>query len=173
MKVVRPAFRAVLALALLAFASITPSFAQQAATRSGPGNKPVAMLAPVSTSSVDINTCDMDFIGGKSRPGSGGGSGGGGGSPSPGNGDPGSDPNLPPSPGPGFQPMTQHGQFVGWYSPEEVAMSSNGDFPGALVSILKSNRYYGGVLGAASILYELGLISSPFATDEAQAFLAH
>ena len=37
----------------------------------------VMMLPAVSTSSVDLNTCDMDFIGGRSRPSSGGGSGGG------------------------------------------------------------------------------------------------
>lgn len=125
----------------------------------------VIMLPNVSTASVDINTCDMDFIGGRSRPSAGGGGGGGGDNSG------GVDTSgYPPSPGPGFQPMTQHGQFVGWYSPEEVALSQT-DFPSALVSILRSDRYYGGIEGAASILYEIGKISSPFAFDEAAAFL--
>jgi hypothetical protein len=123
------------------------------------------MLPNVSTASVDLNTCDMDFIGGKSRPSAGPGGGGGGDS------DGGVDTSgYPPKPGPDYQPMTQHGQFVGWYSPEEVALSQT-DFPAALVSILKSDRYYGGISGAASILYEIGMISSPFAFDEAAAFL--
>ncbi len=124
------------------------------------------MLPNVSTASVDLNTCDMDFIGGKSRPSSGGGGGGGGSDPGAGTGQS----NYPPAPGPGYQPMTQHGEFVGWYSPDEVALSQT-DFPAALVSILKSDRYYGGIEGAASILYEIGMISSPFAFDEASAFL--
>jgi hypothetical protein len=124
------------------------------------------MLPNVSTSSVDLNTCDMDFIGGKSRPSAGpGDSGSGGGS------DGGVDTTgYPPKPGPDFQPMTQHGQFVGWYSPEEVALSQT-DFPAALVSILKSDRYYGGISGAASILYEIGMISDPFDFAAAAAFL--
>lgn len=124
----------------------------------------VMMLPAVSTSSVDLNTCDMDFIGGRSRPSSGGGSGGG-------DGTGGTDmSNYPPKPGPDYQPMTQHGQFVGWYSPEEVALSQT-DFPAALISILRSDRYYGGISGAASILYEIGQISSPFDFDAAAAFL--
>lgn len=127
----------------------------------------VIMLPNVSTASVDLNTCDMDFIGGRSRPsaGPGGGSGGSGGSSG------GVDTTgYPPKPGPDYQPMTQHGQFVGWYSPEEVALSQT-DFPAALISILRSDRYYGGISGAASILYEIGAISSPFNFDEAAAFL--
>ena len=124
----------------------------------------VIMLPNVSTASVDLNTCDMDFIGGRSRPSAGpGGSSGGssGGVDTTG---------YPPKPGPDYQPMTQHGQFVGWYSPEEVALSQT-DFPAALISILRSDRYYGGISGAASILYEIGAISSPFNFDEAAAFL--
>ncbi len=140
---------------------------QSASSQSG-GTQGVSMLPNVSTSSVDLNTCDMDFIGGKSRPSSGGGGGGGGGGSDPGSGT--GQENYPPSPGPGYQPMTQHGEFVGWYSPDEVALSQT-DFPAALVSILKSDRYYGGIEGAASILYEIGMISSPFAFDEASAFL--
>lgn len=124
------------------------------------------MLPNVSTSSVDLNTCDMDFIGGKSRPSAGPGDGG-----SSGGSDGGVDTTgYPPKPGPDYQPMTQHGQFVGWYSPEEVALSQT-DFPAALVSILKSDRYYGGISGAASILYEIGMISDPFDFAAAAAFL--
>ncbi len=127
----------------------------------------VMMLPAVSTSSVDLNTCDMDFIGGRSRPSAGPGGGGGGG----GDGTGGTDMSgYPPKPGPDYQPMTQHGEFVGWYSPEEVALSQT-DFPAALVSILRSDRYYGGISGAASILYEIGKISSPFDFDAAAAFL--
>lgn len=123
----------------------------------------VMMLPSVSSGSVDFNTCDMDFIGGRSRPSSGGGGGG--------DGTGGTDMSgYPPKPGPDFQPMTQHGQFVGWYSPEEVALSQS-DFPSALISILRSDRYYGGISGAASILFEIGKISSPFDFDAAAAFL--
>jgi hypothetical protein len=68
---------------------------------------------------------------------------------------------LPPAPGEGYQPMYQHGQFVGWWSPEEIALSKT-DFPAALRSIVNSDRYYGGELGRLSILYEIGDISSPF-----------
>ncbi len=138
---------------------------QNVGSQSG-GTQGVSMLPNVSTASVDLNTCDMDFIGGKSRPSSGGGGGGGGSDPGAGTGQS----NYPPAPGPDYQPMTQHGEFVGWYSPAEVALSQT-DFPAALVSILKSDRYYGGIEGAASILYEIGMISSPFAFDEASAFL--
>ncbi len=127
----------------------------------------VMMLPAVSTGSVDFNTCDMDFIGGRSRPSAGPGGGDSGG----GDGTGGTDMSgYPPKPGPDYQPMTQHGEFVGWYSPEEVALSQS-DFPSALVSILRSDRYYGGISGAASILYEIGKISSPFDFDAAAAFL--
>jgi hypothetical protein len=124
------------------------------------------MLPNVSTASVDLNTCDMDFIGGKSRPSAGPGGGGSGGGSNGGVDTTG----YPPKPGPDYQPMTQHGEFVGWYSPEEVALSQT-DFPAALVSILKSDRYYGGISGAASILYEIGMISDPFDFAAAAAFL--
>ncbi len=139
---------------------------QSNAAQSGIVNGEV-MLPAVSTSSVDLNTCDMDFIGGKSRPSSGP-SGGGGGDGGDGSGVDTS--GYPPKPGPDYQPMTQHGEFVGWYSPEEVALSQT-DFPAALISILRSDRYYGGISGAASILYEIGQISSPFDFDAAAAFL--
>jgi len=138
---------------------------QTTSAQSG-GASGALMLPNVSTASVDINTCDMDFIGGQSRPSSGPGGGGDGG-------DSGSGTdmsNYPPKPGPDYQPMTQHGEFVGWYSPEEVALSQT-DFPAALVSILKSDRYYGGISGAASILYEIGMISDPFDFAAAAAFL--
>jgi len=68
---------------------------------------------------------------------------------------------LPPSPGPGYQPMYQHGVAVGWWSPAEIALSQT-DFPAALRSIVNSDRYYGGESGKDSILYEIGDISSPF-----------
>ncbi len=162
-------------ISLMIILSSVPALAQNArrqarntvanAVRSAISPANVMMLPNTSTASIDLNTCDMNFIGGRSRPSSGGG--GGGGTP----GGTGQE-NYPPAPGPDYQPMTQHGQFVGWYSPEEVRLSQT-DFPAALVSILRSNRYYGGVTGAASILYELGLISSPFAFEEAQRFMGN
>jgi hypothetical protein len=144
----------------------TTTIAQNTAQTQSGSTSGVMMLPSVATSSVDINTCDMDFIGGKSRPSSGPSDSGGSGSSTGGVDTTG----YPPAPGPDYQPMTQHGEFVGWYSPAEVALSQT-DFPAALVSILKSDRYYGGITGAASILYEIGDISSPFAFDEAAAFL--
>lgn len=69
--------------------------------------------------------------------------------------------NLPPAPGPGYQPMYQHGEFVGWWSPEEIALAQT-DYPAALRSIVNSDRYYGGELGRLSILYEIGDVPSPF-----------
>lgn len=39
----------------------------------------------------------------------------------------GNDPNIPPSPGPGYQPVYLHGQFDGYLSPEEAAAWNNGD----------------------------------------------
>lgn len=68
---------------------------------------------------------------------------------------------VPPAPGPGYQPMYQHGILVGWYSPAEVALAQT-DFPAALLSVVNGPNYYGGQSGADSILYEIGAISSPF-----------
>lgn len=76
-----------------------------------------------------------------------GGGGGGGGTPNP--------YGVPESPGPGYAPMTQHGILVGWYSPEEVELAQT-DFRAALLSIINSDRYYGGQTGADSIRCELG-----------------
>jgi hypothetical protein len=69
--------------------------------------------------------------------------------------------DLPPSPGPGYQPMYQHGVAVGWWSPAEIQLAQT-DFPAALRSIVNSDRYYGGQADKDSILYEIGDISSPF-----------
>ncbi|HEY9715131.1 MAG TPA: hypothetical protein V6C72_16795 [Chroococcales cyanobacterium] len=80
--------------------------------------------------------------------------------------------NLPPPPGPGYQPMYQHGEFVGWYSPDEITLSQT-NFPAALLSVLASGRYYGGVEGAASILFEIGVIDSPFDFAAAANYLPH
>jgi hypothetical protein len=68
---------------------------------------------------------------------------------------------LPPPPGEGFQPMYQHGQFVGWYTPEQVARSQT-DFPSVLREVVNGPYYYGGEAGRRSILYEIGDIDSPF-----------
>jgi hypothetical protein len=119
-------------------------------------------LPPVATSAVGLNIVEAGSYGGNWNsfggwnPGNGGnafpGSGGEGG---------GLPPGFPPSPGEGYQLMTQHGQPVGWYSPEEIALSQS-DFPAALRSIVNSDRYYGGEMGRRSILYEIGDIDSPF-----------
>lgn len=69
--------------------------------------------------------------------------------------------NLPPSPGPGYQPIYQHGVFVGYMSPEESAMYAN-DAAAAWRSFANSARYVGGAGLRASLLYEIGDIDSPF-----------
>lgn len=68
---------------------------------------------------------------------------------------------LPEPPGEGFQPMYQHGQFVGWYTPEQVARSQT-DFASVLREVVKGPYYYGGESGRRSILFEIGDIPSPF-----------
>lgn len=57
-----------------------------------------------------------------------------------------------PSPGEGYQPMYQHGRFVGWWSPAEIALSQT-DFKAALRSIIHSDRFWGDAL---SIEIEIG-----------------
>jgi hypothetical protein len=121
-------------------------------------------LPPTATSAVGLNIVEAGSYGGNWGGGGGGGGfpgGGGGGGGFPGGVDNGLPPGFPPSPGEGFQLMTQHGQPVGWYSPEEIALSQT-DFPAALRSIVNSDRYYGGEMGRRSILYEIGDIDSPF-----------
>lgn len=58
---------------------------------------------------------------------------------------------LPEPPGPGFQPATVHGQFVGYYSPEEVALAQT-DFPAAFEAFVYSGRYLGSAENARYIL---------------------
>jgi hypothetical protein len=117
-------------------------------------------LPPVATSAVGLNIVEAGSYGGNWN--SFGGWNGGDGGAFPGGGEGGGlPPGFPPSPGEGFQLMTQHGQPVGWYSPEEIALSQT-DFPAALRSIVNSDRYYGGESGRRSILYEIGDIDSPF-----------
>lgn len=72
--------------------------------------------------------------------GSGGGGGGGGGGQ-----------DYDPPPGPGYQPATVHGVFVGWYSPEEVALAQT-DFPAAFEHFVYSDRYQGSWENAMFIL---------------------
>jgi hypothetical protein len=57
-----------------------------------------------------------------------------------------------PSPGEGYQPMFQHGIFVGWWSPAEIELAQT-DFPAALRSIIVSDRFWG---DAYSIRVEIG-----------------
>ena len=68
-----------------------------------------------------------------------------------GGGDPGGGNGLPPPPGEGYQPATVHGQFVGYYSPEEVALSQT-DFPAAFEQFVYSGRYLGSPENARFIL---------------------
>jgi len=58
---------------------------------------------------------------------------------------------LPEPPGPGYQPATVHGQFVGYYSPEEVALAQT-DFPAAFEAFVYSGRYLGSAENARFIL---------------------
>lgn len=62
-----------------------------------------------------------------------------------------------PKPGDDYQPMFQHGVFVGWWSPEEIALSQT-DFPAALRSIMASDRFWG---DAYSIKVEIGDLPWP------------
>jgi hypothetical protein len=59
--------------------------------------------------------------------------------------------NLPPAPGPGYQPAYTCEGFVGWYSPEEVALAQT-DFPAAFDAFVHSDRYTGSRLNADLIL---------------------
>lgn len=59
--------------------------------------------------------------------------------------------NLPPPPGEGYQPAYTCEGFVGWYSPEEVAMSQY-DFPAAFEHFVYSGRYTGSMTNAIMIL---------------------
>jgi hypothetical protein len=68
-----------------------------------------------------------------------------------GNSGPGGTPDYGPPPGPGYQPATVHGVFVGWYSPEEVALSQT-DFPAAFEHFVYSDRYQGSWENAMYIL---------------------
>lgn len=65
-------------------------------------------LPPTATSSVDISICDLPP---KNPPSV---------YTEPGGSNPGGNSNLPPSPGPGYQPIMQHGVFVGYMSPELI-----------------------------------------------------
>jgi len=56
-----------------------------------------------------------------------------------------------PPPGPGYQPATTCEGFVGWYSPEEVALSQT-DFPAAFEHFVYSDRYKGSWENAMLIL---------------------
>lgn len=56
-----------------------------------------------------------------------------------------------PPPGEGYQPATTCEGFVGWYSPEEVALSQT-DFPAAFEHFVYSGRYTGSMANAIYIL---------------------
>jgi len=59
--------------------------------------------------------------------------------------------NIPPPPGPGYQPAYTCEGFVGYYSPEEVALAQ-ADFPAAFDRFVHSDRYTGSILNADLIL---------------------
>lgn len=62
-----------------------------------------------------------------------------------------------PKPGDDYQPMFQHGVFVGWWSPAEIALAQT-DFKAALRSIMASDRFWG---DAYSIKVEIGDLPWP------------
>ena len=71
--------------------------------------------------------------------------------------DDGASENLPPPPGPGYQPEYTCEGFVGYYSPEEVALAQT-DFPAAFNEFVHSDRYTGSILNADLILrLQMGL----------------
>ena len=55
-----------------------------------------------------------------------------------GSGSGGNDPNIPPPPGPGYQPVYTHGQFDGYLTPEQAAMWNSGNYAEAWKSFAKS-----------------------------------
>lgn len=59
--------------------------------------------------------------------------------------------NLPPPPGEGYQPAYTCEGFVGYYSPEEIALAQT-DFPAAFDHFVHSDRYTGSILNADLIL---------------------
>ncbi|MCC6978251.1 MAG: hypothetical protein IT343_08005 [Candidatus Melainabacteria bacterium] len=64
---------------------------------------------------------------------------------------PGGSQNIPPPPGPGYQAAYTCEGFVGYYSPEEVALAQT-DFPAAFDHFVHSDRYTGSILNADLIL---------------------
>lgn len=64
---------------------------------------------------------------------------------------PGGPADYGPPPGEGYQPATTCEGFVGWYSPEEVALSQT-DFPAAFEHFVYSGRYTGSMENAMYIL---------------------
>lgn len=61
-------------------------------------------------------------------------------------------PDYGPPPGPDYQPATIHGNnFIGWYSPEEVALAQT-NFPAAFEHFVYSDRYQGSWENAMYIL---------------------
>jgi hypothetical protein len=59
--------------------------------------------------------------------------------------------NLPPPPGEGYQAAYTCEGFVGYYSPEEIALAQT-DFPAAFDHFVHSDRYTGSILNADLIL---------------------
>lgn len=108
-----------------------------------------ATLPPVATSSVNLSICDAapatsiasdpyDYTGQGSN----------------------SDPaqNLPPSPGPGYQPIMQHGVFVGYMSPELINMMQSDPY-GAWTQFANSADFVGPEGLRLSLLAETGAAS--------------
>jgi hypothetical protein len=99
-------------------------------------------LPPTATSSVDISICDLPP---KDPPINYGSTG----STNPANS------NLPPAPGPGYQPIYQHGVFVGYMSPELINMMQT-DPAGAWTAFANSADWAGPEGLRLSLLAETG-----------------
>jgi hypothetical protein len=63
-----------------------------------------------------------------------------------------------PSPGQGYQPIYQHGQFVGWMSPDLVTLMQT-DQVAAWTQFAESSAWVGGEGLQADLLYEVGAIT--------------
>lgn len=102
-------------------------------------------LPPTATSCVDLSICDLPPIDPPSIYSSGNGN--------PGNGNNSS--NLPPSPGPGYQPIFQHGVFVGYMNPALISMMQT-DPMGAWTAFANSSDWAGPEGLRLSLLAETG-----------------
>lgn len=134
--------------------SVNPEAVSSAQFRLGFGNPGPqtasygTALPPVATSSVDLSVCEATPPPPSIDPYSYGG----------GPSDPANSANLPPPPGPGYQPIFQHGVFVGYMSPELIAYMQQ-DPAGAWTQFANGSDWVGPEGLRLSLLAETGAAS--------------